>query len=347
MTSKNILHNNKKSNLFLNKVVNQFNYVAPIQNINHQKNIFTVIPVIGPGSVYGVRMTFEIPKDIGIISELYIQSQITCTGDNSSLQDRLGSRIFKDIFLQTVRGPNTIQHINTDYINARVDLLQFKELTIAGMEPSPSFNNTTSTVYTPLFFELGFDTNFVEKLQLTTVVNDSYTALGLSSNTVTSIVPKLFIVSYTLEESFRKSYRMISYNIFNEEPVEITASSTSLKTFLECDKQVNSIHMVIRNTNQEYVRINSFSIESNGQELVPELPSFINNNNCDIGMTYSYYFNSDRNRLSLSGLNLDFLNPLHLTVNYDTIGSGYSLYIFYEYSTINYIGSRGSIDTVS
>ena len=349
MTSKNILENNKNSNLFLGKVYNQFNYDAPLQPINHQKNIFTVNGIQGPyvtDSIYNRRFVFEIPKNIGYISELYIQTTITCTGDNSTIQDRLGSRVYKDIYLQTLKGPNIIQHIRPDYTNARTDLMTFKQLILSSMEPDTTFNNTTVNVYTPLFISTGFDTNFVEPLQISAKINDSYTTMGLSSNTITAITAKLYIVSHTIESCLRKSYRMISYNVFYEEPVAITTSSTSTKTFIECDKQVSAVHMVIRSTGQEYFRINSFQLTSNDLDIVPIMPSVLNNNNCDIGMTYSYYFNSTKDRLSLAGLNLDDLDPLELTVNYNTIGAGYSLYIFFEYSTVINISPLGSISMI-
>lgn len=345
MSSKNILNNNKKSLLFMNKVINPFSYSAPNQSINHQKNVFTVVPTYGPGTIYNRRMTFEIPKNVGYLSELYLETQITSSGDNSSIQDRLGSRIYKKIYIETQRGPNQIQENTPDYINARIDLLQNKELMIASMEPNPTLSATTSTVYTPLFFTLGYDTNFVETIQINAITNDSYNLMGLSSNTITNIVSKLYLITYTIFDSFRTPSRMISYNCYSEEPVAITTSSTSTRTFLECDKQITAIHMVIRNTNQEYFRINSFSLESSGKELFPTVPSFINNNNCDIGMTYTFYLNSNRDRTTLAGLNLDGLQPLELIVNYDTIGSDYSLYIFYEYSTIINISSLGSIDS--
>jgi len=350
MTSKNVLNNNIKSPYFLSKVYNPFDYYVPLQPINHQKNVFTVNPVIHPqieSSIYNRKYTFNIPKNIGYISELYIESEITCTGDNSIIQDRLGSRIFKKIELETTRGPNLIQSIDDNYINSRIDLLQFKDLYLSSMEPSPSFNNTTSKVYTPLFpLITGFDTNFVEPIQISVKTNDNYTVLGLNTD-ITAISLKLYIISYTIPSSLRKSYRIAGYNVFNEEPILITTSSTSTKLYLECDKQVNSINMILKKSNQEYFRINSFSLESNGLDLVPTMPAVINHNfSTDIGMTYTFYFNNLRDRTSMASLNLDNLQPLELTINYDTIGSGYYLYIFYEYNTIIDISPLGSINII-
>lgn len=361
MTSKDILSNNIRSPLYVGGNYNPFLKEVKSPLINVQKNLFKVSSINFKDGIYNIRKVFEIPKDIGHLSQIFIKSQVTCTGDNTDVQDRLGSRIYKHIFLETIRGPNKIIEIRPDYTNARVDGITNQVLfdTVSqSLEPdTTSFNNTTITTYTPLFlpFEnhsLSLLTNFVERLQITAITNDSYNLMGLPSDTVTNITSELLIVSYTLENYVYKSFRVPYYNVFYEPSVELSTSSTSASLTLDCNKQVFNICMVIRNTNQEYFAINNFKLTSGGQDLIPVYDRRINYELKDGGSTdnnstgtFCYWTTCTKDRTLVfgSGLNLRDLEPLVLTVEYDTIGAGYSLYVFYEYNTILNVSSTGSL----
>jgi hypothetical protein len=364
MTSKDTLFNNNRAMTYVRGQINPFIYKYSSPFVNHQKNVVEVQPIIFPSTsgIFNRRYVFEVPKNYGYLSSVFIKTTLTCTGDNTDVQDRLGSRIYKDIQLQTRRGPNCLMQVCPDYINGRLDSLNNQILFDSigqSMEPDVTFDNTSVTTFTPVPFfisesgSLALPTDYVEQLQVLAITADSADDMGLPSDTLTVLTCTMIMVSWTLEQYNYRPQVLPVHNVYYEPALALDTSSTSDFMYLTCSRQVFNMCMVIRNANQEYHRINSFRLESNGQTLIPTMDRRINyefkdssgaTENNTTG-TYSFWFTKTKDRLRVfgSGMNLDGLEPLRLTVNYDSIGAGYSLYVYFEYVGVLQLGPTGAV----
>lgn len=330
---------------------NPFEYRLKHSSGIGQKIIKSVVPVRNDtgSSIFNKSVVFEVPKH-GYLAKLDLEINLTCSGDNTNVQDRLGTRVFKNILFETRQGPRTIQNIKPDYTNGRIDDLSYDLFNTieSSTNPSATFNANSITCFCPVFLSSGemtstyLDTENLEQLQLTCITNDSSGEMGLPSDTLTDWTFKLhctYFISSFPNTQLNKT--VLSYDSFHELPQVLTSGSVTTTVVIKCDKPVMNMHCVLRNTEQEYYTINSISLKSGGKDIISSLDRRVNyfptgptNNNVTGGLCYWFGLSKSRTHDPIS-MNLADMETTELTVNYTAVPDGtYSLYVFFEYWTV-------------
>src|SRR5271157_3434326 len=103
----------------------------------------------GSGSVssilYNAPIIFDIPQIEAYLAQIVIECVLTSGGDNTNVEPRLGTKIFKQIQLETKRGCMSMDRtIKPSYTNARLDQLPLSQRQIEqSTYPNGTFNNNT------------------------------------------------------------------------------------------------------------------------------------------------------------------------------------------------------------
>lgn len=311
---------------------------------------------------YGNRYDFLIPKCSGYLAQILIEFTLLSAGDNSNCQPRLGTRLCKDVFLETQRGPDTIQWIRPDYTNSILDELSVDNEQIElSTEPSvvPWTAGTQIVCYLPCFFNFSdstskyIDTYNTEQLQITIITGNSANECGLQSDPSNwRIRTKLVFFQPSRPPTMYNFVPKIvlSSDVYYEPPQTLLMGSESITIPLTCEFVVFRMFIIIKDTYQNYVRADSFIFYNDGVIIT----------SCDRNANYSllsgstetnrvgslsYWFSITKSRESDNiCLNTRDLYNKTLTVNYDTVPTGnYSLYVGFEYFYQLYINTNGNI----
>lgn len=349
------------------KARNPFQYTPPSGSGLGQKVILYVMGIqeqVTSSRFTGSTITFKLPKFEGYLAQVIIECNLSSTSDNTNVQPRLGSRVFKQITLETQRGcMNVDRLIKPDYTNARLDALNQDQSQIDySTDPNQTFNNNTITCYTPCFFWFSEDASQnlpvaskTEALQIRAIVNDSESEMGLPG-VLTDMTFRAICTYYTHIFIPTRSYfippepRLIS-DVYYEKPLAVALGSTSVTLPITCPYSVFNLSILIRDTNQEMLRPESFTLYSNN-EVIASLNRRINFSlDLKKGATESngegalnYWFSLSRSRSKNSFvLNLRDLSPLKLVVNFAAApSSNFSLYVLWEYFTQLVIDDGGA-----
>ncbi len=357
---KNALYDSPLLNTLENNTVNPFNYSINPGVSYGLKNKQIVYPQKGgvSTSVYGQKLVFKVPKN-GYLAQCFVECTLTCTGDNSGAEDRIGARVFSNISFQTVQGSKDLQRLQPLYTNSRIDQLDanLSSHIESSVEPDSSFNNNTVVCYAPCFFWFSerpqnfLNTDILEDFQVECVVSDTKELIGLEED-LTAVSFRLICTYYTLFDVYQvpKQLQMLSFDTYYETPIAVEAGATSLKVILDCNKTVYNMHMALVSANQEYHRINNFHLKTENKTVTEcnrrtnySLYSYEQTET--LTGTFSYWFSLQKvrytNTLSLPMLKLP---SKELLIEFDEIPAGYTAYIFFEYWTIISIDSNGSLD---
>lgn len=358
------LLNSELLNVLENHTVDPFNYGLPLGFSMGLKNLQIVYPIRHgqDATIYGRKFIFDIPKGHGYLAQCFIESSLTASGTNATMEDRLGSRVFSDISICTRLGSKALQSVNPVYTNARMDSLDYNLSTHveSSVEPDISpWTSGTATVFSPCFFYFSerpatfLNTDVLEDLQVHCTVNDSTAAMGLQSG-LTAAEFKLRLTFYTMfkpkDQIFRSlACNILAYDVYQELPVVMTTGATSYSMNLKCTKTVFAMHMCLLSANQEFHRINSFELRI-ANKLVTQINRRTNysiyekENRDTLTGTFSYWFSMIKSRNSNSiSFPMKDLEPVNLTIAMDAVPANYSLYVLFEYWNIVGVSDKGEL----
>lgn len=315
-------------------------------------------------SVYDREYAFKIPMNNGFLMQAYIECTLTCTGDNSLCQDRLGTKVFSSVSLETRSGRKVIQTLTPEYISARIEGLDYtlNSHVENSVEPDQLFNNNSVVVYVPCFFyfserkENALNTNALEPIQITAIINSTKESMGLVAD-LTEVSFRLLCRYFTLfkesQSSVPRNLSILAYDSYKEPIVALSSGATSKKITLTCNMTCFAMHIMITNTNTEYHPVKNFemkfenkTINSLNRRVNYEFYNSKNSHNTPSGV-YTYWFSLEHNRFNNTmSLPLRHLNPCSLEVFFDAVPStNYSMTVLFEYWTIlNIDGSTGNIE---
>ena len=350
---------NRESNLLtlFEEVPKQNPYISSDYN-NMKPNTIKTIKTIYPirqdnDGTIDTRFKFNLPLE-GFLVNTVIQTTLTCTGDNTNIEELLGARIFKNIFLK--QNNRIIQTLTSEYIISRIDDSgsENRDALIHSTEPEDNWNNNTVTVFTPLFLSVleskeKLLLNFTSALEIEIELNLD---LNLASP-ITALEPVLQCFINNHEDSFYKDHiltffkeenRSLNYDIHCDE-IEVATNSTSTTLYLTSNHLVTSMHFLIKKQSGHSIHtIDTVAFYNDGEpifEVSSRLNLFdnafkdIRHNAGNRAIVYNFS-GSKTNRNNHSGaLNLASMSDAkYITVTYPTITQGHVLYVICEYLTI-------------
>lgn len=265
--------------------------------------------------VYSRIITFEIPNRM-YLYDLIVESTLTCTGDNSNAVEGLGTLLFE--WIEIRQFGYTLCKVIPEYLRTRIDDAEksLNEKYTALINPEPTFNATTSVVYTPIFssfFEIPdnfINTDNIKGLEIVMKVAASKTAMGLPQD-ITDASYRLYCRHIsTIEPQPLVDYNMLTYDII-EQRVAITSTTQEVK-LNRVDKQVFATHLSVRDT--ELVRITGCKIFVDGVMIKDDTDrlntldvSYYGNTNSRIpsnvggSSTYTIYWSMYNDRIRYTG----------------------------------------------
>lgn len=349
------------------KPKNPFQYRAPEGTGLGQKVIQYVMGMQEASVVsrfYGSSIVFRLPKFEGYLGQVIIECNLTTAGTNSDVQPRLGTRVFKQITLETQRGRMSIDRmIRPDYTNARLDSLSRDQNQIElSTDPDFDWSEGTVTCYCPCFFWLSeTSANFLpvtsatEPLQIRAIVNDSIGDMGATDD-ISDFTFRAICTYYThvyiqnVPKVLRNEPRLIT-DVYYEKAVPVPLSARSVSVPLTCPYPVFAMSIIIRDTNQENLRADSFTLYCKNNEVLASLNRRINyslavdkgatENNGEGALNYFFSLTRSRNKNTFVVNMRDLLNTT-LTVNFSAAPSAnFSCYVLFEYLTQLVVDDQG------
>jgi hypothetical protein len=320
---------------------------------------------IGPFSeIYGKKGYFEIPQDYDYLSQMSIKITATTTGDNTNIRSSPATKFFKYISLRTGNG-EIIQNIYPEYSHYRIEQLRgtplFERLRDS-INYQPTFNNTTSICYLPLFMwfsedtKLALRTRHLEKLVVYYEIADSKEDMGLVADlTAVDLELRLRYIEPRLE-TIPEWGEKIVYGVFQEPPVIIPANSTSMKVLLSCPYPIYSISFELFDSDRDEYEINRMVLESQSIKFFDiDTRGYFKLGNQEMqgdapGAPFTKWFNRRMSRKDLQN-ETDFLMvtgamyPCYLTVYFDSDTEDRTLAITMEHVNIFNFKSNGIIES--
>ncbi len=333
-----------------NNTVNPFHYSLPPGLTYGLKNKVIVYPARhgSDAQIYGRRFVFDIPRN-GMLAQAFVECSLTCTGDNSAIKDRLGSRVFAEVSMRTTDGHKTIQSLSPLYTHSRIDQLDSNLASHieSAVEPDQDFNNTTVVCFTPCFFWFSerpqnfLNTDALENLHVQCVVNDSKESMGLDAD-ITAASFRLILTYYTMFEPvpIPRAFNVLAYNTFYEEPLALTTGDTSAVINLTCPHTVFNMHLALVDADQNYHRIDNFEIRTDNKMITEcnrrtNFSMYAYEQTESLTGSFVYWFSLLKNRTNNSmALVLKNLGATQLKVEFDAVPEGFSLHVFFEYWTL-------------
>ena len=315
---------------------------------------------------YSKVVNFEIPGEYNNLAQLFVKVTAITTGDNTNHSLYAGVWHFKRMYLQNKMGERIMTN-TANYLSVRTDELAqspINSLLSNAMEPSPTFNNTTSVFYVPFFAWFSDDvdeaipTFYTEQLELVCEVSDSKEMMGMPVD-ITDADYELICVYH--DDLVRKPsplpMKIVSYDIFEEYPIRNNGTDAFTKGTLSCNYPVFVNHSMVKDLSQQFSTITNieyelpnekladldpriaFSLASNGETLPTEV-------NMETNSTNSYYFSRYRGNVARSKKNTDFVTfteemaPCTIKISHAADATKY-LYNICEYRNIIEIDSEG------
>ena len=318
-------------------------------------------------NIYGDEIFFNIPK-VGLLSKMFIECILTSTMDLTNTEDNLANNVFEYIDLLTIDGHKTIQKLDQYYLKMRLDQSNSELTSIFDTitNPNQTFNNNTVKCYIPLFYFFSdspdkfINTRFTEELCIHAKVNETSTVMGVPDE-LTSVPTFRLICDFIIMNEFNENVprNMLTYDFIRFKDVAITTGSTSVVVYVESCKNIFSTSMLLINNSQESTMINSFTIEvdsvilwdSDSRLSLLDCGWFDHANfknefsSLKAGNSMTTHYNSifkNRNVNTLS-VNTSHLPVQKYTINFDSIGAGFSLIMFSEYWNLLEITQNGKI----
>ena len=340
--------------------------VDPLSNT--LKTIKKVLPgqTLNGNPIYNKRFLFDIPREYDNLAQVYIKCTLT-TGLLTNSESYLGAKIFKEIYLKTKNGV-VLQKITPKYTSARLDELNntpLENILNASIEPDTDFT-TPATLFVPcfLFFSENVNsflkTRSLEKLEIEVCTNVNKESMGMDQD-LTAASYELFLQYHDVNTSSRITDELWtiknipkmfygSFNIFEEDLVEIPTSATSAKLLLRCPYPVFAVHVAIVDASTNRKQVKTFKITTANDDLV------------DIDYRINYQLYSDKQSFLPSGTTSYFLSktkdrsvdsgmivfskemfPSYLEVTFNA-SAGYTLYVLCEYRTNFTISDKGVVN---
>ena len=347
---------------------NRYNYSYKNQMGTGQKNIQYVnydslLNTSSNSSFYSRELTFTLPcgAKSGYLEQILLECTLNSTGSNVNCLDRIGSRLFSKIYLETINGKRLISYIDPNYINARLDALQipgtqFETCT----NPDQLWNpGTQVTVYCPLFFNifedpgLFLDLSIVEALQIRVITAPNANAIGLVSD-ITSFSLRAMCTFRTMDDYNLPTKQFIkvmqSNDMYNEKPVALQSLSTNVEIPITCKFPILAVYVQIYDTSNNYTRPNIISLRTSENRVLdintrPNFSMFETKTTVNNNMTLVHWFTLDQTRISQqTGVNLKELYNSSLYVQYDQVpNANYSIYVSFEYYNTIIVDKNGII----
>lgn len=342
-----------------------FEYRYVDQLVLGQKNIKYIEPRYQNNEIYNKKIVFDIPRN-GRLGAIYLESTLTTTGDNTTVQDRLGARIYSDIELQTVRGAQSLFRNTPEYNLLRLDSLNTDKLSYveAATQPSDIFNNNTVTCFTPVysyFFDKAenyINTNHWESLQLEIKSNSSKVEMGLPQD-LTVISCRMICVYYTMDkpESFPSNDQVfLTYDSFVEPKAALSSGATSKEVQVSLKhRTIFTVNSLCQNDTTKDILRSSRLVLKNNNKILFDMPRVLNFSLLDEGEEsstfesnsgfYTYWLSLKKDRsVANFVINLSQIENPFLTVSFNsTQNANYYLYVIYEFFSLVTVSPTGQV----
>lgn len=383
------------NNALINSIDNKAIDVKDIKPHQDLKNTLKTI-VEAPSSRLFNRtdndtFTIKLSKNYDNLSQIILKVKMTITKDLTvttppstlSIEQFLGARIFKEIYLQTVDTRFQLQKIIPTYTLNRTDEINNSRAYShidEGIQANEKFEDLVTTpstqyFYIPLFFFFSdhpqnfLNTRKLTELELKLISNDSPSKMGivgdrfesLTINEVTAICTFHDTAQTSINDELiyipKKQLKPIvgSYNIFEEDIVQLATGQTSARFLIRCNYPLYCTNFNIINDNEQKHQINSIKFKINGQEFVKL--DFRANYSLYIGDyekkfvqsgSFSYWWSILKKRTMNSGMitfsGSDNMSPVMVEVEFDAIpDETYRLVTYSEHLTEFEVDEYGNI----
>jgi len=322
--------------------------------INYPNGIKKIIYGSETSCTYSEKQVFKIPIDVGYLAKISLRFTFLSTA--TTAKPFLAKRICQYIYLETVRGSRTIQSIRPEYTTSRIDNENNDTTSYYNNIMDINIPSSEYVCYNQLYFyfsersDLFIDLRSVEPLQLHIVINDNYTLMGLDGDISSlKVVPIYEIIECNMP---KLNKRYLAYDTAYEKAQTMINGSVSTTFDITIKRSVYNMHLLIKSTSQDYIRINSFIMYSNDKELLRydrklAYDPWTKELNLETNNTLTYWFSMDRDRLNNKFyLNLYNLRPLKIVLNHESIPSiDYKLYVLFEYPVLTSI-DNGQIERI-
>ncbi len=365
---------NKSSPLLQNleKVAktDMYAYSLAKNTVNSSLTCVQVSPnVAAAANPVSTSIAFRIPS-YGLVSQMILQTTLTTAGDNSAVDNNnLGERVFSLVSLRSHNKEICSQ--TPQYCHVRGQTAPTtKGLTHGAMVNSAtSFNATSVTVQTPLYFpffektNMTLDSNFLETLELSCDIN-SLAGMGLGQ-AITASDFKLFVWYRSLENEAYESYLknqfpensplvQLIYDQYTETKA-ITDNDTSNTLDIKHNGCVFASHIFVEDSSTTLgsdSAITHVTVSAAGRNLINNIPADILNHrnaafaDSNLQLTkssgavvykptvkpLSIYWGESPDRTYNSGaLSLSGLNNPQITVSHADLGATKRLVVVHEY----------------
>jgi len=302
---------------------------------------------------------FPLPEDQFFRNAL-IKTSLTCEGDNSGLRKEFGIFIFSKIYL--MQDSRIIQECNPSYLLSRIsDLPQQSQQYYNSIISNMNFNNTTITIYTPLFwfFIDNESDNLLLDFHKNMYIRCVWSNLTFDSP-LTGFDTSLLCYRRCFNEDYKSSFISNRYksssghtNLFpyciRTLTNTVVNGTTTTRTLIQLPILCTSIHAAILYSDNNSLNIESIQIFNGVIEVLPQLTRAENllnsigfsNNKYDlipgnVGSTeFSYYFGSKNRQGFNAGIDLsEEAGPYYIIYTHTEATAEAILHINFEYTTI-------------
>lgn len=315
---------------------------------------------------YGKVVNFEIPTEYNNLTQLFVKVTAVTAGDNTNHSLYAGCWHFRRMYLQNKMGIRIMTN-TANYLSVRTDELAqspINSLLSNAMEPSPTFNATTSTFYVPFFawfsddVEKAIPTFYTEQLELVCEVAGSKEEMGMPVDITDATYELICVYQDDIErKSSPLPMTIVSYEIFEEYPIRNNGTDAFTKGTLSCNYPVFVNHSIVKDLSQQFSTVTQIELDLPNEKLVdldPRIAFSLASNgatlpsdvNIETNSTNSYYFSRYRGNVARSEKNTDFVTftgemaPCTIKISHAADATKY-LYNVMEYRNIIEIDAEG------
>lgn len=288
----------------------------------------------------GYKQLMNTDKTQTYLAKVDIEITLTMTYSQTTCQPRLASRIFKNIRLETFRGPsNVYQDIKPQYTNYILDEINADDNYL--LDPPSTFTTGTVTIICPVFFQFGNSfrqgtevmskfppISQIEPLQITAITSGSKTDMGLTADPTDWRFRSIYTMYQLFCEPVPLPRSLLITDVYYENSIALGNSVSTYTLPITCTYPSFAMGIIIKDTNQNYLKVNSFTMYQD-QKIVTAWTNY--------GPTYTsmqYFFQGQQTRFlnTIGTLNMNDIMSPSLTVNFTTTTSAnFTLYVFFEY----------------
>ncbi len=350
--------------LISNPLVNKDTNTLRKTVVRYPKNFYKT-----PGTApYSKIINFEIPTEYNNLTQIFVKVTATTTGDNTNHSLYAGCWHFKRMYLQNKMGIRFMTN-SANYLSVRTDELAqspINSLLSNAMEPSPTFNNTTSTFYVPFFawfsddVEKTIPTFYTEQLELVCEVADNKEGMGMPSDLTDASYEIICVYQDDVERKQSPlPMSIVSYDIYEEPPILNNGVDGFTRGTLSCNYPVFATHSIVKDLSQQFSTVTQIEYDLPNEKLVdldPRIGFSLASNgttlpvdvNIETNSTNSYYFSRYRGNVARSEKNTDFVTftgsmwPCTIKVTHAADATKY-LYNICEYRNVIEIDVNGKM----